>query len=265
MVKKREALSKTVPQLAGKAEIEEFQRRLEQIIDERSQEIFNEEAAPPLGVPGFLADEIRNAQREMKDKLKRELTMLAGKAQLSRTAAAEESIVFVSCGQYSEEEISLGKAVERLVEETTGVTAYFAENQNSLQALSENIFHSLRRAAGFIAIMHHRGTVKTPHGTHIRGSVWIEQEIAIAAFLTASGQSFPVIVYQQTDEDGVSIKREGVREQLRLDPVAFHNADDVLRDLNLRIETGKFAPQKSNGQTRSAREEATLQQSKGCT
>ena len=36
---------------------------------------------------------------------------------------------------------------------------------------------------GFIAIMHHRGTVTGHDRTITRASVWIEQEIAIAAFM----------------------------------------------------------------------------------
>jgi hypothetical protein len=47
---------------------------------------------------------------------------------------------------------------------------------------------------------------------HVRGSIWIEQEIAIAAFLTATRKrDIPVILYKR-----MGIKREGVREQIKL-------------------------------------------------
>ena len=100
------------------------------------------------------------------------------------------------------------------VEELTSCEGYFAENQNSLLGLSQHIFGALNRAAGLIAVMHHRGRVVTPSGEHIRGSVWVEQEIGIAAFLAqVQNRRLPVLVYIQK-----GIEREGVRQQLRLKP-----------------------------------------------
>lgn len=59
--------------------------------------------------------------------------------------------------------------------------------------------------------MHPRGQVEGLGGNrHTRASVWIEQEIAIAAFLTATrNRDIPVLLYIQR-----GIKWEGVREQL---------------------------------------------------
>ena len=96
---------------------------------------------------------------------------------------SEIPLVFISCGQFTEEEISLGKAVEALIRDETSFDAYFAEQQNSLEGLTTNILSNLNGTSGFIAIMHHRGEFDTPNGYVIRGSVWIEQEIAIAAFI----------------------------------------------------------------------------------
>ena len=158
-----------------------------------------------------------------------------------QNGTANEPLVFISCGQFSDEDRSLGKSVENLVLELTGLDAYFAENQNSLRGLSENVFDSLKRATGFIAIMHHRGRVTTPSGAHMRGSVWIEQEIAIAAFLRfLTGRDIPVILYLQVGPDGDQIRREGIREQLRLDPISFGTSDDVLRDLRDQINSGRL-------------------------
>ena len=106
-----------------------------------------------------------------------------------------QHLVFVSCGQFTDEEIQLGKEIAKMVRQLTGYEGYFAENQNSLQGLSQHIFGALNRAAGLIAVMHHRGRVETPSGTHIRGSVWVEQEIAIAAFLAhIQGRELPVLI-----------------------------------------------------------------------
>ena len=92
-------------------------------------------------------------------------------------------LVFISCGQFTDEEKLLGARVAKLVEELTSCEGYFAENENSLAGLSQNIFGALNRAVGLIAIMHHRGRVETPSGHRTRGSVWVEQETGIAAFL----------------------------------------------------------------------------------
>src|SRR5260370_2285579 len=105
-------------------------------------------------------------------------------------------LIFIWCGQVTEEEKELGEAVCNLVKELTPYDAYFAENQTSLQGLSENILGALNRSSGLLAIMHPRGVVSSPSGRQrTRASVWIEQEIAIAAFLTAQDRQVPVLAY----------------------------------------------------------------------
>jgi hypothetical protein len=148
------------------------------------------------------------------------------------------SLVFISCGQFTVEEKRLGNAVKAVIEGLTSCEGYFAENQNSLLGLSQHIFGALNRARGLVAIMHHRGRVETHSGEHVRGSVWVEQEIAISAFLAqAQGNEMPVLIYIQR-----GIKREGVREQLLLSPVEFETDEELLTDLRRQITTGAFAP-----------------------
>ncbi|HXI25557.1 MAG TPA: hypothetical protein VNG71_16950 [Pyrinomonadaceae bacterium] len=145
----------------------------------------------------------------------------------------EKPLVFISCGQFTDDEISLGKAVESLIQNETSFDAYFAEQQNSLDGLTTNILSNLNRAAGFIAIMHHRGEFDTPHEHLIRASVWVEQEIAIAAFIQhVLGRRIEVAVYIQR-----GISREGIRQQLRLKPVEFDQSDEVLADLRKRVKS----------------------------
>jgi hypothetical protein len=96
-----------------------------------------------------------------------------------------DGLVFISCGQVTEAEKKLGDDVCRLVRELTPFEPYFAQSQHSLEGLTKNILEGLARSVGLIAIMHPRGRVASPSGNeHIRASVWIEQEIAIAAFIT---------------------------------------------------------------------------------
>jgi hypothetical protein len=140
-------------------------------------------------------------------------------------------VVFVSCGQSTSAERELGKAIAELVETGTGCAAYFAENQNSLQGVTENILKRLNDAVAFIAVMHPRGDVS--HGKHrnepgwVRGSVWVEQEIAIAAFISqALDRPIPVRSYVHE-----SIRREGLRDKLHMNPVLFHDDPEILNDL----------------------------------
>jgi hypothetical protein len=88
--------------------------------------------------------------------------------------------VFISCGQYSEEERALGKSAAELVRQCTPFDGYFAENQTTLATLTENVLTRLYESVGLIVIMHHRGTVETPRGRLTRASVWVEQEVAVA-------------------------------------------------------------------------------------
>lgn len=152
--------------------------------------------------------------------------------------AGKQGLVFISCGQYDPREIKLGEELAKAVDDLTDFEGYFAQDQASLDGVSRHIFGSLNRCSGFVAVMHARGAVKTLHGSHTRASVWVEQEIAIAAFLEqAQGRKIPVAVYFQR-----GVKREGVRDQLLLGPVEFDKEDEVLADFRARLGDGRFTP-----------------------
>src|SRR5450432_203135 len=111
---------------------------------------------------------------------------------------SEKPLIFISCGQYTESERQLGKDISSLLATVRpDVTAYFAENQSTVEGLSNQVLKALYRAAGFICVMHQRGDLDVPGGRKVtRGSVWIEQEIAIAAFVThVLGRSVPTLFY----------------------------------------------------------------------
>jgi hypothetical protein len=149
------------------------------------------------------------------------------------SAPAEKPLIFISCGQCTSEEIALGKAIEQVVRDTTAWDAYFAEQQNSLEGLASNILSSLKRCTGFVAVAHHRGRVQRPDDEIVRASVWVEQEIAIAAFIqNALQRKIEVALYIQK-----GIRREGIREQLRLAPFEFETADQVIDDFRRRVRT----------------------------
>jgi len=155
------------------------------------------------------------------------------------STTASGPLVFVSCGQSTLEERRLGKKIADLVERETGCEAYFAENQQNLEGVTENILKKLHDALGFIAIMHPRGDVANPRNPTespwVRGSVWIEQEIAISAFISQALQR-PIRVLLYVHE---SIRREGLRDKLHLNPVSFRDDAEILQDLTESIPSWK--------------------------
>ena len=144
-------------------------------------------------------------------------------------------LVFVSCGQYTDEEKAIGSRVCEIIRLHTPYEPYFAEAQRSFEGLSNSILAALEHMSGMVVIMHKRGEVKTPLGTHHRGSVWVEQEISIAAALQHSGRQIEVAAYI---EDG--IKREGLRDLLHLNPMTFTSSDEIARDFEDLITKGGF-------------------------
>jgi hypothetical protein len=88
------------------------------------------------------------------------------------------SKIFVSCGQFTEQEKKLGKAIVRMVKAITGLDAFFAEEVHDLNGLDSNILGALRDCVGFITVLHPRGSINRPDGpTHIRASVWMSKRL----------------------------------------------------------------------------------------
>ena len=147
---------------------------------------------------------------------------------------SKDGLIFISCGQFSPEEKKLGADVSKLVSDVTSYRPYFAENQTSLDAFTHNILGNLNKAIGFIAIMHPRGTVKLNAGKEeVRASVWIEQEIAIAAFMAQIlDRTIHIAAYIHRD-----IRREGMRDQLLLNAVRFDKDSEVIESLREILPT----------------------------
>jgi hypothetical protein len=154
---------------------------------------------------------------------------------------SEKPLIFISCGQHADSEKQLGKDICSLIEELRpDVTPYFAEYQSTVEGLSNQILRSLHRAAGLICVMHKRGDIQTPAGQVItRGSVWVEQEIAITAFMThVLDRSIPILFYK---EAGLSV--EGIRSVLLMNPrVDFTQAAQVITDLRSALPSAAFTP-----------------------
>jgi hypothetical protein len=148
--------------------------------------------------------------------------------------APTEQFVFISCGQFSPAEKSLGKQIAELARKQTDLAPFFAEEVQSLSGLDDNILRALRDCVAFITVLHPRGTIGRPDGsTHVRASVWIEQEIAIATYIQrVENRTIPIIAFRHA-----SVGREGVRDLLQLNPIEFTEESEVLAKLPELLKT----------------------------
>lgn len=144
--------------------------------------------------------------------------------------------VFISCGQQTQSETDLGQQLVELVEEHTGLKGYFAQNQQSLEGVTYNIFQAIYNSAAFIAVMHRRDLTSQDPEVY-RGSVWVEQEIAIAAFVVqVLGAQLPTRAFIQS-----GIKREGLRGFIHLNAAEFEENDEVLASVEEWLPSLEFA------------------------
>jgi len=144
--------------------------------------------------------------------------------------------IFVSCGQRTEEEKRLSEAICQTIQDHGVFDCFFAESQHNLNGLHENIFDALAKSDGFITVIHRRGNVS--YGPDKcepldRASVWIEQEIAIAAYIQRTAKND--LLTAAYIEKGVG--REGLRELLHLNPLEFASSDQIITDLKARLKT----------------------------
>ena len=156
--------------------------------------------------------------------------------------ASAKPLIFISCGQRTDEEKHLGREIIRLIEEQGLFEPYFAEFQSDLEGVTNNIFKKLNEAVGFITVMHSRGRVNDGSQQGERGSIWIEQEIAIASFLAHTTQrKFSALSFVQ---EGIQL--EGVREYILLNSHRFRTEHDILDKVTEIIPTwSSFAAQRS--------------------
>jgi hypothetical protein len=113
---------------------------------------------------------------------------------------------------------------------------FFAEAQHNLNGLHENILDALAKSDAFITVIHRRGNVSYGPDKHEpldRASVWIEQEIAIAAFIQRTSKN--ELLTAAYIERGVG--REGLRDLLHLNPLEFTSNDEIIADLKSKLAT----------------------------
>lgn len=151
-----------------------------------------------------------------------------------------KKLIFVSCGQVTKEEKSLGNSVRDAINATQDFEAYFAESVHDLSALGHHIFEGLQRCSGAISFLHKRGSVINSSGENwgIRSSAWVNQEIAILAFRQfLESKTLPILVFK---ENGV--KLEGAMTSLIVNPLPLVGIEDTIAKVKEWLETTKFSP-----------------------
>ena len=158
----------------------------------------------------------------------------ASKQEGTQAISSAKQVIFVSCGQRTNEERELGRKICEVIDEHPAFCAYFADLQSNLRGLNENILDALGSCAGLVAVMHPRGTVSFSDGQDlVRASVWVEQEIAIAAYIQRTRkEQLHVAPYAHK-----TVGREGLRELLQLNPVLFSEASEVLTHLRQALQS----------------------------
>lgn len=131
--------------------------------------------------------------------------------------------VFISCGQRSSREKSIGNAVEKYFRER-GFEAYFAERMHSPEGLTDHIFRFLQSSEYFVFIDFKRDALDDKS---FRGSLFVNQEIALATYLKIQGMGFM--------EKGV--RREGVLDYQIWNPIEFETGSDILSRLSQETST----------------------------
>jgi hypothetical protein len=145
--------------------------------------------------------------------------------------------IFISCGQFTPAEKNLGRQIAEMVRARTNLEPFFADEVQDLNGLDANILSALRDCVAFITVMHPRGEITRPDGSVLnRASVWIEQEIAIAAYMRRiEGRPIEIIAFAHN-----SVGLEGLRQLLQLNPIKFADDSEVLAELSRRLEQWKF-------------------------
>ena len=150
-----------------------------------------------------------------------------------------KNLIFVSCGQATEPEKTLGEQVKTVIDATPGFEAYFAETVQDLDALGCNVFDALRRSAGAVVVLHDRGLVTSPDGNEWgrRSSVWINQELAILAYRQfAEARRIPALAFADP-----KVRLEGAMTSLIVNPRAPNSTQEVAPAVSTWLANNNFA------------------------
>jgi hypothetical protein len=152
------------------------------------------------------------------------ITMLYGDNRRAR--------VFVSCGQRDDEEKKIASTIEQKLLDL-GFDPYVAIHIQSTKSLMGNILEALRDCEYYLFIDFRRekiiadNTKNKPKLTEYRGSLFSNQELAIAAYLEK-----PIIAFQ---ESGIT-KRDGLLSAIQANIIPFNNRKTVVGQVIKKVK-----------------------------
>ena len=142
----------------------------------------------------------------------------------------KEGLIFLACGQLTDEEKAVGLKVKQILGDEYGLNVFFAESVNDLESLNSHIFRNLSNCTGFIALLHKRNNSEN------NTSVWINQEVAIIAYLRSIGSDIPSLVMYQ---DGAKTQ-QGLIKYTIANPPVFISESDAILQIREWVKTQKF-------------------------
>lgn len=148
-------------------------------------------------------------------------------------------IIFVSCGQLTEAEKSLGVLIKTIIDGTPGFHAYFAETVHDLDALAHHVLKGLQECVGAVVVLHDRGGVAQTDGLpwgH-RSSVWVNQEVAILAYRQFfESMNLPILAFADP-----AVKLEGAMTSLIVNPKPIPSASEVVGAITAWLSSAEFS------------------------
>lgn len=182
-----------------------------------------------------LPEFIREYATENKKESPGDLTVKVFDNVTTKDKKEDKGLIFIACGQLTAEEIELGGQVRNLLEEY-GIDVFLAEAANDLTDLNSHIFKNLNDCTGFIAILHKRNKLNGQYDT----SVWINQEVAIAAYLRSQqSKEIPsLILYEDCAE------KEGLIRYTIANPPTFNSNGEALSKIEKWIKSQNFSYKK---------------------
>ncbi|MGO8943512.1 MAG: hypothetical protein ACLQJ7_07540 [Syntrophobacteraceae bacterium] len=135
-------------------------------------------------------------------------------------------LIFVSCGQLTDTEKTLGVLIKTVIDGTPGFEAYFAETVHDFEALGRHVLDGICRCAGAVVVLQDRGIVTHPDGTEWghRSSVWVNQEVAILAYRQFfEAKKIPILAFAEPN-----VRLEGAMTALIVNPGSTGTPQDMV-------------------------------------
>lgn len=156
----------------------------------------------------------------------------------------DKKIIFIACGQRDSREKELGEKIASLTKSYDNLVPFLAEDTHSFDALTSEIFENLNRCVGFVAVLHARE--KIDKNNMFRSSLWINQEIGIAAYLNLRDKTnIPVRVFVESKQN-VEVEIEGVLKYIMVNSVPFSSDEEVTEKIKEWLDNTEFATKKTS-------------------